>query len=73
MNSFNQGNSQGGSQEQSPAAPAGSRQSAEADGMQIDAGQDLGIAAEELAFGEVRRADRIRQRQGGDTEEQGRQ
>lgn len=73
MNSFNQGNSQGGAPEQSPAAPAGSRQSGEPGGAQVDAGQDLGIAAEELAFGEVRRADRIRQRQGGDTEEQGRQ
>jgi hypothetical protein len=62
MNSFNQGNSQGGSQD---PAPAGSRQSGEPDGAQIDAGQDLGIAAEELAFGEVRRVERIRQRQGG--------
>jgi hypothetical protein len=65
MNSFNQGNSQGGTQEPSPAAPNGSRQSGEPDGAQIDAGQDLGIAAEELAFGEVRRVERIRQRQGG--------
>lgn len=68
MNYFNQGNSQGGSQGQSQGAPAGSRQS----DAQPDAAQDLGIAAEELAFGEVRRADLIRQRQGGN-EGQGQQ
>lgn len=67
MNSFNQGNSQGGGQNRPQGSPAGSLQSDDA-----DAAQDLGIAAEELAFGEVRRADLIRQRQGGN-EGQGQQ
>lgn len=68
MSSLNEGNSQGGSQDNQQAAPAGGKQSGEQraqTGMLNDDEQGAGIADEELAFGEVRRADRVRQRQGG--------
>lgn len=65
MSEFHQGNSQSSSQGHSrdgirdnqQAAPAGTRQGGES-GVARDTGQDPGI--EDLAFGEVRRADRIR-------------
>lgn len=59
MNSSNQGNSQGNSQGSSQdnqqAAPAGGMQG----GEQLE--QDLDLADAEVAFGEVRRAERVRQ------------
>lgn len=71
MSTLNQGNSQGGSQDNQQAAPAGGQQSSD-QSVQTDVlkddGQGAGVADEELAFGEVRRADRVRQRQGGNRE-----
>lgn len=71
MSTLNQGNSQGGGQDNQQATPAGGKQSSDQGvqtGVLNDDGQAKGVADEELAFGEVRRADRVRQRQGGNGE-----
>lgn len=54
MNSSNQGNSQGGSQDNQQSAPSGGMQSGTIE-------QEVELVDEELAFGEVRRAERVRQ------------
>jgi hypothetical protein len=73
MSTLNQGNSQGGSQDNQQAAPAGGKQSSD-QSVQTDVLNDdeAGVSDEELAFGEVRRADRVRQRQDGKREQSGR-
>ena len=72
MSSLIQGNAQGGSQDNQQAAPSVGKQSSDQSVKTVilnDDGQGAGISDEELAFGEVRRADRVRQRQDGNREQ----
>lgn len=65
MNSTNQGNNQGSGRGSQQGASPGSRQSGAdaSDVVQVDFDEDVDIADEPFILGEVRRADRVRNRQ----------
>ena len=68
MNSSNQGNSQGNSQDSQQNASPGAKQSGDQGGQNfvlVDADQELNLGDEPFILGEVRRVDRVRNRQGG--------
>ena len=71
MNSSNQGNSQGNSQANSQdsqqSASAGPKQGGDQGGQNfvlVDSEQELNLGDEPFILGEVRRVDRVRNRQG---------
>lgn len=66
MNSSKQGNSQGNSQDGQQGAASGSRQSSEREEpnfVLVDFDEGVDIGDEQFILGEVRRADRARNRQ----------
>lgn len=77
MNSSKQGNSQGNSQDGQQGAASGSRQSSEREEpnfVLVDFDEGVDIGDEQFILGEVRRADRARNRQSaeGDSQQGGR-
>lgn len=77
MNSSKQGNSQGTSQDSQQGADSGSRQSGgreEPNFVLVDFDEGVDIGDEQFILGEVRRADRARNRQSaeGDNQQGGR-
>jgi hypothetical protein len=77
MNSSKQGNSQGNSQDGQQGAASGSRQSSEREEpnfVLVDFDEGVDIGDEQFVLGEVRRADRARNRQSaeGDNQQGGR-
>ncbi len=77
MNSSNQGNSQGnsqeGSQESQQGASSGSQQSSQREDpnfVLVDFDEGLDIGDEQFILGEVRRADRARNRQSAEDQHQ---
>ena len=77
MNSSKQGNSQGNSEDGQQGAASGSRQSSEREEpnfILVDFDEGVDIGDEQFILGEVRRADRARNRQSaeGDNQQCGR-
>ena len=74
MNSSNQGNSQGNIQDSQQGTSSGARQSGEREDpnfVLVDFDEGLDIGDEQFILGEVRRADRARNRQSAEGQHQG--
>ncbi|MFM9434098.1 hypothetical protein ACFDR9_001147 [Janthinobacterium sp. CG_23.3] len=74
MNSSNQGNSQGNSQESQQGSSSGAQQRAEREDpnfILVDFDEGFDIGDEQFILGEVRRADRARNRQSAEEQQQG--
>ncbi len=73
MNSSNQGNSQGNSQDSQQGSSSGAQQRAEREDpnfVLVDFDEGLDIGDEQFILGEVRRADRARNRQSAEDQHQ---